>query len=364
MIKIAIVNDSMMAVESLRRVIGSVAEYQLLWIARDGADAVARCEQHCPDIILMDLIMPKMDGIEATRIITARHDCAILVVTATIDGYAGRVFDAMGAGAVDAVNTPVLGAGGDIEEARSLIRKINAVAMLMADAPARRENRELRPASPNEPLPEVPLIAIGASTGGPAALRELLQALPARPGSAVAIVQHVDEQFSASFINWLNDYSPLPVRAAQPGDRFRANEVLVCGREDHLVLRSDGCLDYSAEPRELVYRPSVDVFFESLSKHHEFQSVAILLTGMGKDGAKGLKALRERDWLTIAQDQASSAVYGMPKAAKELDAAREILPLGDIGPRLARWADEVSRSRQGAPDTLASSGGRGKQEPE
>jgi len=340
MTRIAIVNDSMMAVESLRRVVSTIPDYQLLWIALDGEDAVARCNQHCPDIILMDLIMPNMDGIEATRIISAHHNCAILVVTATVDGYAGRVFEAMGAGALDAVNTPILGASGDAEGADSLIRKIKAIALLMADKPAQIETTGNGNLEDTGEAPEVPLIAIGASTGGPSALREILQALPTDTGAAVAIIQHVDEQFSASFINWLNDYSPLPVRAALPGDYFSCGEVLVCGRENHLIMTHSGRLDYTPHPVEQVYRPSVDVFFESLSKHHKNQSIAALLTGMGKDGAKGLKMLREEGWHTLAQDQASCAVYGMPKAAKELDAATEILALEDIGPRLARWAED------------------------
>lgn len=366
MIRIAIVNDSMLAVESLRRILSSVPEYQLLWVAQDGADAVARCDQHCPDIILMDLVMPKMDGIEATRIISSRHDCAILVVTAIIDGFAGRVFEAMGAGALDAVSTPVLGTSGDTEGAAALVRKIKTIALLMSDKPETGEKTDPLAQEISTITPEVPLIAIGASTGGPAALREILQSIPAGSGVAVAIVQHVDEQFSASFINWLNDYSPLPVRAARPGDHFRRGEVLVCGREDHLIMTRGGSLDYTPYPTEQVYRPSVDIFFESLSKHYKTQSLAVLLTGMGKDGAKGLKQLREKGWHTLAQDQASCAVYGMPKAAKELDAAKEILALGDIGPKLARWAEKMGTITRkggpgaaGSPGRKASSGGRG-----
>ena len=347
MLKIAVVNDSLLAAESLRRVVDSVPEYKLVWTACNGYEAVQRCSEHCPDIILMDLIMPEMDGVEATRRISADFDCAILVVTATVDGHTGKVFEAMGAGALDAVNTPVLGESGQDEGRDSLIHKIDTIALLLHSKPYRRRRPVAASRHPLAAIGGVPLIAIGASTGGPSALREMLQALPANPGVAIAIVQHVDEQFSAGFTAWLDEQAPLPVRLANPGDRFEPGTALVCGREDHLVLTSGGSLDYTPEPRELVYRPSVDVFFNSLVKHMENQVVGVLLTGMGKDGAAGLKAMRERGWLTLAQDQETCAVYGMPKAAKELDAAKEILPLGNIGPRLAEWAEQASSRGRG-----------------
>ena len=342
MLKIAVVNDSLVAAESLRRVVDSVADYKLVWTACNGAEAVQRCSEHCPDIILMDLIMPEMDGVEATRRISRTFNCAILVVTATVNGHAGKVFEAMGAGALDAVNTPVLDKTGQGKGRDALIHKIDTIAMLLQGKPWRRR----RPAqAARHTLPArsgVPLIAIGASTGGPSALREILQALPHDSGAAIAIVQHVDEQFAASFTDWLDEHTPLPVRQASPGDCFEAGVALVCGREDHLVLTAAGTLDYTPEPCDLAYRPSVDVFFNSLSKYQSNQTLGVLLTGMGKDGAAGLKALRERGWITLAQDQETCAVYGMPKAAKELDAAKEILPLGHIGPRLARWAEQAS----------------------
>ena len=342
MLKIAIVNDSMMAAESLRRVVDSVAAYRLVWVAYDGREALQKCRQLCPDIILMDLIMPEMDGVAATRAICAEFQCAILVVTASVDGHAGKVFEAMGAGALDAVNTPVLGPSGDSAGADALIGKINTIATLLRGAPLRHSSVRSS-AIPRPPVGGgVPLIAIGASTGGPSALCDVLRALPPNPGVAIAIVQHVDEQFVASFTRWLDEQVPMRVRAAQPGEPLAIDTVLVCGREDHLILGADGQLDYNPEPRTLAYRPSVDVFFHSLAENHKNQAVGVLLTGMGKDGAAGLKAMRARNWCTIAQDQASCAVYGMPKAAKELDAAKEILPLGNIGPRLAEWAEQAS----------------------
>jgi len=341
MLKVAIVNDSIMASESLRRVINGVSDYELVWVAYNGIEALQKCERRCPDIILMDLVMPEMDGVEATRAICARYQCAILVVTASVDGHTGKVFEAMGAGALDAVNTPVLGAGGDGEGGNLLIAKIKNIATLLKGKPLQ-GNID----SPGTSLPPAtggpPLIAIGASTGGPSALREVLRALPPEPGVAIAIVQHVDEQFAASFTDWLNEQVPLQVRTARPGEPPALNTALVCGREDHLILGPDGRLDYDPEPRSLVYRPSVDVFFHSLAKNYKNPVLGVLLTGMGKDGAAGLKALRDQNWCTIAQDEASCAVYGMPKAAKELDAAVEILSLVNIGPRLAEWAEPAA----------------------
>jgi len=342
MLKIGIVNDSLMAAECLRRVVTGVPEFELTWVAYNGREALNRCSQSCPDIILMDLIMPEMDGIEATRRITAEFGAAILVVTATVNGHAGRVFEAMGAGALDAVNTPILGAAGKGEGEDTLIRKINTIATLLHGKPARRIATAPEANLSNTTDSGVPLIAIGSSTGGPSALVEVLQAMPAHPGVAIAIVQHVDEQFMPSFISWLNSHAPLPVRMAKPGDQFEADTVLVCGREDHLIFTPQQQLDYTAHPTSLVYRPSVDVFFNSLAEHHRNQMVGVLLTGMGRDGAEGLKAIRERGWETIAQDQQTSAVYGMPKAAKEIGAAGKILPLGNIGPALVQWAENAA----------------------
>jgi two-component system response regulator WspF len=341
MLKIAVVNDSVMAAESLRRVVERAPAYQLAWVACNGAEAVQKCADLCPDIILMDLIMPEMDGIEATRAICAQYQCAILVVTASVDGHAGKVFEAMGAGALDAVNTPILGSGGNGAGEDILLGKIKAIATLLNGKPhPRGSDRPGHAGSPAGSGP--PLIAVGASTGGPSALREVLGALPPEPGVAIAVVQHVDEQFAASFTHWLNDQVPLCVRAARAGEPPTLNTALVCTREDHLVLGPDGRFDYSPEPRSLVYRPSVDVFFQSLADNYKNQIIGVLLTGMGKDGAVGLKALRDHNWCTLAQDEASSAVYGMPKAAKELGAACEILSLVNIGPRLAEWAEQAA----------------------
>jgi chemotaxis response regulator CheB len=285
----------------------------------------------------MDLIMPGMDGVEATRQIMAKTPCAIVVVTASVAGNAAKVFEAMGAGALDAINTPILGLNGDGAGHEALLHKIDVVARLI-EAPKR--IARVQPVPPSNPCATPngcpPLIAIGASTGGPAALQTLLAPLPADLGAAVVIIQHVDEQFARSFAEWLNEQTALDVRLAQPGDRPRPGLVLIAGREDHLIMTAGGALDYTPEPVDYAYRPSVNVFFESLARHWRGRTVGVLLTGMGRDGGTGLLALRQAGSHTIAQDRASSAIYGMPKAAAELGAAVDILGLSDIGPALLK----------------------------
>jgi len=179
-------------------------------------------------------------------------------------------------------------------------------------------------------------VAIGASAGGPAALVELLKNIPADFPAAIVLVQHVDEIFAAGMAQWLASESHMPVRLAQEGETLKPGEVLLAGTNNHLCLTADNRLVYRLEPTDQVYRPSIDVFFNSVAMHCQGEAIGILLTGMGRDGARGLKQMRERGFYTIAQDQASCAVYGMPKAAAALDAAVEVLPLDKIASRLIK----------------------------
>jgi len=263
----------------------------------------------------------------------AQSPCAIVVVTASVDDNSSKVFEAMGAGALDAVNTPVLEHPGESEGAGALLAKIETIRKLLGS-----------PAMPKSPVRDegavgVPaagecLVAIGASAGGPAAVAEVLRHLPASFPVPIVVVQHVDQQFAKGLADWLAGQTSLRVRLAEAGDRPTPGSVLLAGTDNHLVLDESGRLAYTRTPADSSYRPSVDVFFKSVSRYWQGDVVAMLLTGMGRDGAEGLRILHAEGHHTIAQDQASSAVYGMPKAAVELNAATEILPLDKIGPRL------------------------------
>jgi two-component system response regulator WspF len=331
--RIAIANDAAIAVEALRRVIGSVPGYRLAWVAVDGADAVQRCSHDKPDLILMDLIMPVMDGAQATLRIMTATPCAILIVTATLEGHSGKVFEALGAGALDVVQTPVFGGSGSMKGASALKVKIASICPLVsAVGPLFDGVAETVPVSAADA--RLPLVAIGASAGGPAALATILSGLPADFPAAIVIVQHLDQEFVPSFASWLNERSVLPVGVAQQGERPRASAVLLAQTGDHLALVNSHSLGYTSDPRDCVYRPSVDVFFQSVVRHWKGRIAAALLTGMGRDGSRGLKALRNAGALTIAQDFGSSVVYGMPRAAADLDAAVKVLPLEMIAGEL------------------------------
>jgi len=332
--RIAIANDMALAVESLRRILLSSGIHEVAWIARDGAEAVNRCKEDCPDLILMDLIMPVMNGAEATREIMAATPCPILVVTSSVGGNADMVFEAMGAGALDAVRTPILAQEGE-EGANGLLVKIETIEKLTRPASFRQWNGKIGEAKAG-PEADCGLLVIGSSTGGPKALATILSALPQDFSAGIVIIQHVDCQFAAELAAWLNEQSSIHVRIARNGDRPTPGTALIAATNDHLIVDSYHRLSYAEEPREMSYRPSVDVFFESVAARWSGQVTAVLLTGMGRDGGMGLLKLREKGCHTIAEHQSTCAVYGMPKAAVQLNAAVEILPIDDIASSLLR----------------------------
>jgi two-component system, chemotaxis family, response regulator WspF len=334
--RVGIVNNSASVAEAMRRAIAGHSHHEVAWIAHAGAEAIDRCAQDLPDALLMDLALPDMDGVETTRRIMMVKPCAIVVICADVEENAAQVFEALGAGALDAMSSPTLEGHRSSEGVRTLLQKLDKISRLVS-----RVNSDVR-SSQNRKM-SAGLVAIGASAGGPAALASILHALPRDFSAPVIVIQHVDPHFAAGLASWLNEQCHLPVRLAQEGDHPQAGQVLVAAREEHLVFTSPNRLGYTRMPVEISYRPSVDVFLKSVKTYWRGQVVAVLLTGMGRDGAEGLRLLREAGHHTIAQNRQTSAVYGMPKAAVDLNAASEILALDKIGPRLAKFFVSASQ---------------------
>jgi two-component system response regulator WspF len=374
--RVAIVNDLAVACEALRRVVVSDPALSIAWIARDGDEAIAKAATDRPDVILMDLIMPRVNGVEATRAIMRASPCPILVVTATVTGNASLVYEALGVGALDAVNTPTLGSGGSVAGGAELLRRLHLVARMAqvrgqassspvaspvssptsspissptsssTASPASSSTSSSRPtlagfAPPSFAAKNVlgtppqsarpTLVAIGASTGGPRAVADVLLSLPRDLRAAYLVVQHVSVEFVAGYAQWLAAETGRRVVLARSGDVPQVGDVLVAGEDSHLTVNRLGTLEYRDEPKEHIHKPSVDELFTSLASTAR-PGVAVLLTGMGRDGAEGLLALRRAGWHTIAQDEATSVVWGMPGAAHRLGAAVEVLPIRAIGP--------------------------------
>ncbi len=337
--RVAIVNDEAVAVEVLRRVIAASPDHSLAWIARNGAEAVRQCEQDPPDIVLMDLLMPVMDGVEATRRIMAETPCAILIVTGDISRNTSKVFAALGAGAVDVVATPTMGHTADESSGEGLVNKMKLVGQV--GRPRYTPVRSPRIDGP----PVASLIAIGASAGGPPAVAHVLRDLAIDLPAAVLVVQHVDAEFVASMADWFDSQASFTVQVAREGTVPLAGHAYVAAGDLHLVLRRDGTLGYETEPVNAPYRPSADVLFDSVAAHWRGAVVGIVLSGMGRDGAIGLGKLRATGARTIAQDEATSAVFGMPRAAAEAGAASDVLALARIAPfvnQLLRRGDRAS----------------------
>jgi len=324
--RVAIVNDVALACEALRRVVLTVPGCSVAWTAGDGEEALSRALEDRPDLILMDLLMPRVGGAEATRRIMAQAPCAIVVVTASVSDHMPQVYEAMGAGALDAVDVPVLGPRGEVAGASALVEKLAVVSKLIGPPP--------RLASPR-PGGRPPLVLVGVSTGGPKALGDLLAGAPEGWDACVVIVQHMDVGFLPTLARMLGDRTGHAVELARDGDAPAPGRWLLANSGDHLAMNARGRLYYTAEPVAASFRPSADVLFATAAAHWPEPGAAALLTGMGRDGAQGLLALRRAGWLTVAQDEGTSVVWGMPRVAAEIGAASLVLPIQKIAAALA-----------------------------
>ena len=339
MIRVLIVDDSPTLRYLIRTTLESDPEVQVVGEARNGEEAIALCHKLEPDIITMDIQMPKMDGYQAIRRIMAESARPIVVLTSTMsDIQLGISFKALEAGALMVLGKPH-GLPGEDPEADRLIAHVKAMAGVKVVARRRWLQRETPEPPPRQPCPRpaagpVRLIAIGASTGGPPALQVILSGLSPTLSVPIVVVQHISPGFVQGLAHWLDQTTPLRVKVAESGESLQPGTVYLAPDGKHLQVTENTMAWLRDSPPVDGHRPSATALFESVAQTYGARAVGVLLTGMGGDGAQGLKALWDAGGLTIAQDEATCVIFGMPKQAIALGAATEVLPLPQIGTRL------------------------------
>jgi two-component system response regulator WspF len=333
--RIAIIHRAAALADTLAGLLRSQPGLVVAWTSAETSSAIARCRTEPPDVVLLHAGSGPPGAVEATRQIVRSAPSLVIILTDARHADTAVVFEAMGAGAIDVVESPALSSTGQLEGIERLVRKVRAAASLSgAGLPSRVVGPE--PAPPATSTSAAPLVVIGASTGGPSALVAVLGPLPATIDVPIVVVQHVDAQFSADLVAWLVQHVRLPVVTARRGHEPERGSVVLAATNDDLVMTAGRTFAFSRPRDGSFYHPSVDILFSSVAQHWPTPGVAVLLTGIGRDGAEGLLALRQRGWHTIAQDQATSVVYGMPRAAAEVGAAVEILPVGRIAAAVQR----------------------------
>jgi two-component system chemotaxis response regulator CheB len=346
-IRVLVVEDSLTVRKRLVEVLSADAGIDVVGEAGDGKAAIEMCQALRPDLVTLDMMLPVMSGLAATEYIMAYCPTPILIVSSSTNrGEVFRTYDALAAGALDVLEKPT---GEEIDgewEGRFLSTvKLAARIKVITHPRGRLGARRMRPAAvpapgPEERRPGCRLVALGASTGGPGALLEILKGLPPEFPCPILIVLHLGQPFAGPFAEWLDGQSSFRVAFARDGEPLPKRgpaRVILAPPGRHLVVQ-DGKLRLTEDPERHSCRPSVDVLFESVAREAVRESVACLLTGMGRDGADGLLAIRRAGGATIAQDEATSVVYGMPREAALLGAAEQVLPLDQIAAALTKLA--------------------------
>jgi len=356
-IRVLVVEDSLTVRKRLCEVLATDPAVQVVGEAGDGKQAIERCQALRPDVVTMDMMLPVMSGLGATEYIMAHCPTPILVVSSSTNrGELFQTYEALAAGAVDVLEKPQGTEPHGVWERKfiaavKLVSRIRVVTHIRARLGALGQTG-IAPgpttlSTPSRSRHGYGIVAIGASTGGPAAILEILRTLASPFPLPVLFVLHINEPFGAAFAEWLDQQTRIPVSYARDGDvvSAKAGRVTMAPPDSHLVVKS-GRLRLTQDPLRHSCRPSVDTLFESVAREYGPSGIACLLTGMGRDGAAGLLEVRRAGGFTIAQDEGTSVIYGMPHEAVNLGAVEQELPLARIGPALSVLAAQKDEVRQ------------------
>jgi len=334
-LRVLVVDDSAVVRQTLKSLLGTQKDI-VTNVAHDPLIAIEKMKRERPHVIILDLEMPRMDGLTFLRKIMSEDPVPVIICSGYVGDATGQAMRALEAGAVELIAKPRVGVQAFLEESAVLL--IDAVRAAALSRPFRRLRRKAPEvwlgSDPNHTSGATPaqVIAIGASTGGPEALREILGSLP-KSNCGIVVVQHMPQYFTRSFAKHLDAVCAIEVKEADPGDELRAGRALIAPGDKHLVVLSRGgrfYVDVIDGPLVSRHRPSVDVLFRSVANSARDAAVGVILTGMGADGADGLMEMKNAGAHTIAQDEASCVVFGMPREAVKRGAVDRVLPLGEI----------------------------------
>ena len=326
--RIALAHENTGQLNVLRETLARLPGPSIIWSATDDESLLRQYLEDTPDLLLLSVNFNATGCPALVERLLRRGPSGILLISQSVASDTGKVFQAMGKGALDVVTMPDAEGDALAVQKTELITKVKSIALLLGHVWTRATTQPK--IHDHTDKAGFPLVVFGASTGGPGVLAQVLKRFPIDFPAAVVVIQHVDEHFAPNFANWLSKQTPLSTQIVEQETRPQAGHIYVAGTGNHMVLNKEGCLCYREQPDNVSYRPSVDVFFHSVVRNWPGTAIAVLLTGMGSDGADGLLALRRAGCLTIAQEQSSCAVYGMPRAARELGAATMTLKPDDI----------------------------------
>ena len=338
-IRVLVVDDSVTVRRLISEVLAKDKDFNIVGTAKDGIEAVALASHLKPDLITMDLNMPRMNGITATEQIMAYHPARILVFSGLLASDVGLAFQAISAGAVDIMEKPSNIRDSKVAEALidkiKLISKVSVRTHLRGRVQVDTVHPQLILSSHAAILKDkARIVAIGASTGGPKALRKILSVIPANFPVGIVIVQHISSGFSVGLAHWLNKESQITVKVAEQSDTVEAGLALIAPHGFHILIQQGGKIRLNKGLPVEGNRPSASVLLSSVAKVYGKKAIGVILTGMGTDGATGLAEVTAAGGQTIAQDEQSSDIFGMPRAAIELGAAEKVLPIEKIGSHL------------------------------
>ena len=356
-IRVLVVDDSAFMCKVLQEIINSDPQMEVVGLGRDGREAVALAESLRPDVITMDINMPHIDGLQATELIMSQHPRPIVMVSSESREGATSTLRALELGAIDFVPKPSSGIDLDMRNVREdLTRKLKLAAKVRVIRTATRSklpaldapfsagdgatSAALR-ASQNGG--KIPMVVIAASTGGPAAVMRVVASLPKDLPAAIFIVLHMPQTFTKQFALQLAEISPLQVKEAEANDLPQAGVIYICPGSHHLRLSSTGKIALDGGARIEGYRPCADVAFESIAAYSRALTLGVVLTGMGSDAAKGVKAIKTAGGRVFAQDEATSTIFGMPAEAIKTGSVDEVLPLDGIGPAIGKYVAKLDR---------------------